>query len=590
MSFGASQPMLCPVVIQGPNGALVAMYHPPASGVAPRGGVLVVPPFAEEMNRCRSMVTMQARALAALGHGVLVLDPFGTGDSAGDFCDATWERWLDDLRCGAQWLQAQGLGCQTLWGVRLGALMATQLAGSLPEVRRLLLWQPVVAGKTYWTQFLRIRIAAEMSQADGVKSTEELRQWSARGDVVEVSGFEVGAALAQRLDTLSLPAGALAPGLQVDWFEVLADAEAVVPKANAKAVDALRGQGLTVNLATVTGPAFWQVHERAVAPELLASTTQVAGGWPAPPEAPVPKPLARADVAAEPECPVVFGCQGEELSGVLHRGDPASSVGIVIVVAGGPQYRAGAHRQFVMLARMFAGRGYPVLRFDLRGMGDSSGEYRGFEDSRSDIRAAVDELQRHAPGVKRLMLFGECESATGILFYAYQDPRVRKVALANPWVRTEEGRAEVILKHYYRDRLTSRKFWVDMFSGRLQLGRAIVSFAQTLKTFLAGRKSLRAGVDQSARNDLDGLPLVAKTAEGLRRFGGSTLLLMSGCDYIAREFDDVTKSSQAWADLLDNPRVHRVDIADADHTFSRVEWKTQAHDALVRWLALPDAA
>lgn len=578
---------LCPVVIQGPNGSLVALYHTPAPGVAPRGGVLVVPPFAEEMNRCRSMVTMQARALASLGHGVLVLDPFGTGDSAGDFCDATWERWLDDLRCGAQWLQAQGLGCQTLWGVRLGAIMAMELAQLLPDVRRLLLWQPVVSGKTYWTQFLRIRIAAEMAQADGVKSTEELRQRSARGEAVEVSGFEVGAALAQRLDTLSLPdpqKGTLPPGLQVDWFEVLAEADAVVPKANAKAADALRGQGVAVNLATVTGPAFWQVHERAVAPDLLTATTQLASGWPAPPEAPVPRPPARADAAAEPECPVVFTCQGEELSGVLHRGAAASTVGIVIVVAGGPQYRAGAHRQFVMLARMFAGRGYPVLRFDLRGMGDSSGEYLGFEQSRPDIRAAVDELQRQVPGVQRVMLFGECESATGILFYAYQDPRVHKVALANPWVRTEEGRAEVILKHYYRDRLTSRKFWVDMLRGRMNVGRAIVSFAQVLKTFLMGRKSLRAGVDKTARDDLDGLPLVAKTAEGLRRFQGRTLLLMSGCDYIAREFDDVTKSSQAWADLLDGPRVQRVDIADADHTFSRVEWKTQAHDALLRWL------
>lgn len=580
--------MLCPVVIQGPSSALIGLYHPPASDVAPRGGVLVVPAFAEEMNRCRSMVTMQAHALAALGHGVLVLDLSGTGDSGGDFCNATWERWLDDLRCGARWLQAEGLGCQTLWGVRLGAIMALELAESLPEVRRVLLWQPVVSGKTYWTQFLRIRIAAEMGQADGVRSTDELRLRSARGDIVEVSGFEVGAALARRLDTLSLPNGAPPPGLQVDWFEVLADADSVVPRANAKAVESLRGRGVAVNLVAVTGPAFWQVHERAVAPALVAATTQVASGWLAPPEAPVPRPQARADAVAEPECPVVFACQGEELSGVLHRGNLASTVGIVIVVAGGPQYRAGAHRQFVMLARMFAGRGYPVLRFDLRGMGDSSGEYLGFENSRPDIRAAVDELQCLTPSVKRVMLFGECESATGILFYAYQDPRVHKVALANPWVRTDEGRAEVILKHYYRDRLTSRKFWVDMLSGRLHAGRAIVSFAQVLKTFLMGRKSLRAGVAATARDDLDGLPLVAKTAEGLRRFEGRTLLLMSGCDYIAREFDDVTKSSEAWADLLESPRVQRVDIADADHTFSRVEWKLQAHDALVRWLALPD--
>jgi len=581
---------LCPVVIQGPNSALIALYHPPASGVAARGGVLLVPAFAEEMNRCRSMVTMQAHALAALGHGVLVLDLSGTGDSGGDFCDATWERWLDDLRCGVRWLQAQGLGCQTLWGVRLGAIMAMELAESLPDLRRVLLWQPVVAGKSYWTQFLRIRIAAEMGQADGVRTTDQLRQQSARGDVVEVSGFEVGAALARRLDTLSLPSGAPPPGLQVDWFEVLADAESVVPKGNAKAAESLRGQGVAVNLVAVMGPAFWQVHERAVAPALVAATTQVAGGWPSPPAAPAPRLPISADAIAEPECPVVFGCQGEELSGVLHRGDLASTVGVVIVVAGGPQYRAGAHRQFVMLARMFAGRGYPVLRFDLRGMGDSSGEYLGYEHSRPDIRAAVDELQRLVPSVKRVMLFGECESATGILFYAYQDPRVHKVALANPWVRTDEGRAEVILKHYYRDRLASRKFWVDMVCGRLHVGRALFSFVGVLKTFLMGRKLLRAGVVASARDDLDALPLVARTAEGLRRFEGRTLLLMSGCDYIAREFDDVTKSSQAWAGLLANPRVQRVDIADADHTFSRLEWKLQAHDALVRWLAFAEEA
>ena len=578
---------LCPVVIAGPSGPLIAFYHPPASGVEARGGVLVVPAFAEEMNRCRSMVTMQAHALAALGHGVLVLDPTGTGDSSDDFCNATWERWRDDLHCGAQWLQAQGLPCRTLWGLRLGAIMAMELATSLPEVQRLLLWQPVVAGKTYWTQFLRIRIAAEMGQAGGVKTTEELRQRSARGEVVAVSGFEVGAELACRLDTLSLPDTVPPPGLQVDWFEVLADAETMLPKANAKAVEVLRGRGVAVNLVTVTGPAFWQVHERDVAPALVAATSQAASGWPAPPEPPAPQPPLRADSKVAAECPVAFGCEGEELSGVLHRGRTGAKVGIVVVVAGGPQYRAGAHRQFVMLARMFAGHGFPVLRFDLRGMGDSSGDYLGYHYSRSDIRAAVDELQRLAPGVEQVMLFGECESASGILFYAYQDPRVHKVALANPWVRTDEGRAEAILKHYYRDRLLSRKFWLDMVRGRLRVGSAIVSFIEVLKTFMMGRKSLRAGVSVSARDSLDDLPLVAKTAEGLRRFQGQALLLMSGYDYIAREFDEVTKSSQAWAGLLDSPRVQRADIAGADHTFSRVEWKLQAHDALRRWLALP---
>lgn len=577
---------LCPFVIQGARGHLIAVYHPPASGVAPRGGVLVAPAFSEEMNRCRSMVTLQARALSSIGHGVLILDPFGTGDSAGDFGAATWAQWLDDLRCGAAWLEAHGRACETVWGLRLGAIMAFQLAAELPQVRRVLLWQPVVVGKAYWTQFLRIRIAAEMGLADGVKTTEELRQRSVRGETVEVSGYAVGAALARELDALSLDAIRLRSGTRVDWFEVLADADSFAPKANLKAVEALIAQGIAVNLVKVTGPAFWQVHERAEAPLLIEANMQVAAHWPAI-DAPSPRAPTRADPVVWPECPVVFDCQAEQLAGVLHRGNVVAPTGIVIVVAGGPQYRAGAHRQFVMLARMFADHGYPVLRFDLRGMGDSTGQHLGFAQSHADIRAAIDELQHLVPSVSQAMLFGECESATGILFYAHRDPRVRKVALVNPWVRTDEGRAEAILKHYYRDRLLSRKFWDDALRGRLRLGRALVSFVRLMTTFLKGRKSLRADVVLAAHDDFDAMPLVARTAEGLRRFKGQVLLLMSGYDYIAREFDEVTKRSRAWAGLLDGPRVQRVDIDGADHTFSRPEWKMRAHAALIRWMDMP---
>lgn len=574
----------CPVVLAGERGPLVGIYHAPASGVPARGGVLVVPAFAEEMNRCRAMVTLQAQRFAAEGLGTLVLDPWGTGDSAGDFCDATWEGWREDLLRGAAWLQQHAQGCQTLWGLRLGALMAADLALALPGVQRLLLWQPVVSGKTYWTQFLRIRIAAEMGQPGGVKSTEELRQRSAAGETVEVSGYEVGAALALQLDTLAFPAPEALAGRQLQWCEVLADAEAVVPRANAKTVEALAAAGVDARLVQVIGPAFWQVHERDVAPQLLDASTQLARDWPTVPQQ-ATRPVQPADPATLRECPLVFGCLDTTLAGVLHRGAAGAQTGVVIVVAGGPQYRAGAHRQFVLLARMFAEHGYPVLRFDLRGMGDSTGSYLGYHHSRPDIRAAVDALQRQVPSVQRVMLFGECESASGILFYAYQDQRVHKVALANPWVRTDEGRAEVILKHYYRDRLLSRRFWADMLRGRLRVGRAGLSFVRLLATYLKGRKALRAGADIGAQDTLDSLPLVAKTAEGLRRFQGQALLLMSGHDYIAREFDEVTRGSQAWAGLLDGPRVQRVDIDGADHTFSRLEWKLQAHEALRRWLA-----
>ena len=72
------------------------------------------------------------------------------------------------------------------------------------------------------------------------------------------------------------------------------------------------------------------------------------------------------------ETALVFDCVGETLVGVLTTDSPLAETGVVLVV-GGPQYRAGSHRYFVQLARALAGAGFPTLRFDCRGMGDSSG-------------------------------------------------------------------------------------------------------------------------------------------------------------------------------------------------------------------------
>lgn len=579
-----------PVTLQGSRSPLLAFYLPPNPSVPPRGDILVAPAFAEEMNRCRAMVAMQARALAAMGMGTLLLDMYGTGDSPGEFEDADWDIWLEDLRCGVAWLRSNGNGCRTVWGVRLGALLATQLAAHDVGLDRLLLWQPVVSGKSYWTQFLRVRIAAEMGQPDGVKTTEALRSLSAGGGVVEVSGYRVGAPLALSLDSLRLPQDGSLRDKDIQWFEVLSGVDGAIPRANAKCAESLVEAGSHVTLTQVVGPSFWQVHERDVAPDLISATTRAGQGWTSLSSLNVApsgiEVLAEGPVALR-EAPVVFSCEANYLTGVVHHGTVGARVGIVVVVAGGPQYRVGAHRQFVSLARMFASHGYPVLRFDLRGMGDSSGDYRGYHHSRPDIRAAVDQLQRSVPTVAEVMLFGECESASGILFYAHEDMRVRKIALANPWVRTQEGQAEVILKHYYRDRLQSRDFWRGLLGGQLKVGRAMGSFVEVVMTYLRGRKRLRAASGATARDDLDGLPLPAKTAEGLRRFDGSVLLLMSGRDYIAREFDEVTKSSRAWEGLLSDPRIHRKDIADADHTFSRPEWKKEAQQTLRTWLATP---
>jgi len=88
---------------------------------------------------------------------------------------------------------------------------------------------------------------------------------------------------------------------------------------------------------------------------------------------------------------LVFGCGGESLVGVLALPDAPSVRGVLIVV-GGPQYRAGSHRQFTLLARELARSGVASLRFDYRGMGDSSGPARSFEAVDEDIGCALERL------------------------------------------------------------------------------------------------------------------------------------------------------------------------------------------------------
>ena len=87
-----------------PNGERLCVYHAPTAGL-PRAAVVYVHPLAEEMNKSRRMAALQSRALAAVGCAVLRIDLHGCGDSSGDFADASWEDWVDDVVAACGWLR-----------------------------------------------------------------------------------------------------------------------------------------------------------------------------------------------------------------------------------------------------------------------------------------------------------------------------------------------------------------------------------------------------------------------------------------------------------------------------------------------------
>lgn len=286
---------------------------------------------------------------------------------------------------------------------------------------------------------------------------------------------------------------------------------------------------------------------------------------------------------------LVFDCAGTPLVGVLHPGREGARTGLVVVV-GGPQYRIGSHRQFVHLARSLADAGVPALRFDSRGMGDSGGAFPGFEALDPDIRAAVDTLCAQAPGLERVVLWGLCDAASAILFYAHQDPRVAGIVLLNPWVRTEATHAQAQIRHYYAARLRDPAFWRRLASGGVNIGGALGGAAGALRTALGGgrRETGRAGPAAPAIDPALDLP--DRMARGLALFGGPALLIMSGQDLTAHEFDDVAAARPAWSGLLGEARVTRRDLPAADHTFSRGDWTEQVAETTLSWLGQIAAA
>ena len=274
------------------------------------------------------------------------------------------------------------------------------------------------------------------------------------------------------------------------------------------------------------------------------------------------------------EKPFVFECLGEKLLGIVALPETPQHTGVLIVV-GGPQYRAGSHRQFLLLSRRLAAAGYPVMRFDYRGMGDSSGEQRGFEAVDGDIAAAIEAFMAASPGLERVVLWGLCDAASACLLYlhAHKDERLGGLVLLNPWVRSAATLARAHIKHYYVQRLLQPEFWRKLLSRQLDIGRAIGGLLGSLKN--ARQTNSPANRELSFQEKM----CCAMTESVL-----PTLLILSGNDYTAKEFVEATQIAPAWQQVLAQKRVSTCKLADADHTFSSASWRLAVEEATLGWL------
>jgi hypothetical protein len=203
----------------------------------PKAHIVFIPPFGEEMNRCRSLVSAQARNFARAGYACTLVDFYGTGDSQ-------------------------------------GGLIALDYASKLSEPPQdIILWQPVNAATIYVTQVLRQRVASLMVRDLPAETTKEIRQRLADGEDVEVAGYTVGGTLIRDIEGIDMAAMKSLCRGNIYWLEHVMESGKEIGVASRKAVDQLTQQGNRVEVYTFCDPTIWLIHERDFAPQLLAVTS-----------------------------------------------------------------------------------------------------------------------------------------------------------------------------------------------------------------------------------------------------------------------------------------------------------------------------
>ncbi|MFD1950615.1 hydrolase 1, exosortase A system-associated [Sphingomonas arantia] len=242
---------------------------------------------------------------------------------------------------------------------------------------------------------------------------------------------------------------------------------------------------------------------------------------------------------------LTIDCAGDLVAATLDTADERAPAGLLIV-GGGTEIRAGAHGGMAQLAAAVAAAGWPVLRYDRRGVGDSGGEDPGFAESGPDIAAAADALRSRLGAGGRVVGFGLCDGATALALH-HAPAKLDALLLANPWVVEPAGDLPppAAVRAHYLARLTDGAFWKRLLTGGVDLRKAA-----------RGVASLGAVADDS---------LPTRIAAALSAGRRPLAILLAKADGTAIAFDDAW-SGRAFANVRDGVEVVRID--SPSHTFA----------------------
>jgi len=230
---------------------------------------------------------------------------------------------------------------------------------------------------------------------------------------------------------------------------------------------------------------------------------------------------------------MTFNCRGETLAGTL---DTAPSTTGLLMVSGGNELRSGAFAGQAARAERIARAGFPVFRFDRRGIGDSEGDNRGFERSQSDIRAAVEAFQAVAPSVATVVGMGNCDAASALMLAS--GGGCEKLILSNPWTiedDSDDAPPPEAIRARYTQKLKDPK----------EIKRLLTGGVNILKLF--------RGLKKASTTETVPTGLAERMAAGVADYEGIVRFLLASEDRTAQVFDSI------WPD--EDDRVQRCEGA-----------------------------
>ncbi len=528
--------------------------------------------------------------LAAAGYPALRFDYPATGNSLDADLNqggAHWTAWQNSIETAIDWLKAtSGASRVLLCGVRTGGALATLVAERRDDIAGLLLFEPVIVGRTHVRQLI---LEADLQRGHPVPRDQGL----------EIREMNFTAATVAQMAEFDLRKAALPAGLPV----------AVFARPELKPVDACvqawADRGVTATRHGFDGLMQLLQHDILDENQLADFTRPLA--WlkaavpPIPSHSPEAGPINPGVAALQPpgcfDTPLRFGPEGR-LFGILCRPERGSTEDMVLIPTGGRDPSFGAARQHIVLARRLAQAGIASFRFDFAGLGDSIGPAgkervftHAFTDRTGDMRAAVDAMA--SLGFSRFSTHGLCLGAFHAFHGGLAEPRLTTLMLINLplfTVPTSDPLAQLeqrgISARFYLGKLLRPSAWAHLLGGKSNLPALKRAGLFHLRRHTIGRLEALA-----QRLGLAGSQSFAHRAMAdLSRRGVRTLFLFSDgkedIEAFAAEF------GADGAGLKDYPGAEMRIVPGMDHSLTITAGRVPAETMMVDFVstARPSAA